>query len=1280
MVVASASGEDPVSGTSEKLRRSRRLSSTRGLKPRAPCERGVPDLNQKLGLCPIVSRNAENDSRGRSLMDWEVNERISLSSGSSAGLEVRTDTKKGIELSDNRGRSDLESCNRRSSNREDDHHPGGQRLDNNNRKAGDNPSERNIADNGGLKIDLEKGLKEDLENGIKRNADNRLKPDIKIEQSGAKRFEHNHTRPEVDAIRASKSDLEGKSHNYHNKTHLQNGHARVEERKPESKDNPRGRPELETIIKRSEESRGRSDPRATSGKLDGRRDLGLMNVSGFPRASDSKLHRASWEIEIDVIERRAEDNILKSDSKYEIGVPSQAKKSKQRRQFSGGTTKTAKSGKSEGNQTGRWSVAKDKMDKANDSISKRLELIHELNQKILANYERFQQRSKRGHSKESKEASKEQAPKGRGSLAGSKEEIYAEVKRRGRSKIELELQRCQDSSRQQKVDTSKFTFSKDYCQRLTSAKDRFEGSQRKRASRNQAISRISRDNENFSMASRPGFSPREESKPRDRLGKLDAAESRILEKEAPARKSVFYTDQEASSKKSPESGFCEKENPSRKSVFYTDNELCSSKREEIVTSDSKDLDKGISNGQPVFYVNRESKKGGGMNSSETNVYENEVSGRKSVFYTEGEFCPSGLEDIRSSGLKAVQEEITKRNSEFCAKSRLKPSDEAQSVESKLLQNEACKINSMFQSEQGVSENLKKMQTETSKTSQDESPKANSILQAPQKLYSKKPKIIQTSESQIIEKALSVEEAPLHFHQKSLAKKPEEKDTLVSQIISSKIPNTNVTFHANQKFCSKKHREVESQESKTIQRKILDTKPSFHNKEDSFSKQIRHSSQSPCLNNSNQYPTSYAISNSESTWISVTSNSKLPEEMSEIEEDDRLLREVRLEADSKTSRLVNQDQKSLENEILDNLDKTIGRFDSEKANEGARFSIENSNSENQFNDHKPNEENLFNVETIDRNDRFNTEKMDTERPLSIEKINKGGPSTIEKPTKEGPSIIQKSNEKHSLTIQRPNEEDPSVISKSKDKHSFIIQKSNEKHLYTIQKSNEFGSPIVQRSNEGASTRISKSNSKVPLAIQESNLECPLAIQEPKRELSRRMEKSNGEGSFDGERTDVSGQEGSDSFSTDSIQSCSPSSGAKEANGQEAFNSSWDSGVGVDVGTGSGWVRIHTGIESSLVYLTLDTTAKDVCRDMLLGADLSLFIQSVIRSTGLASLRAKRDLEGFQDGGERLKSLSRNSHGAIKGELWENSRDELPFHFLAEDEAQSGSGDERCFKRA
>ena len=105
-----------------------------------------------------------------------------------------------------------------------------------------------------------------------------------------------------------------------------------------------------------------------------------------------------------------------------------------------------------------------------------------------------------------------------------------------------------------------------------------------------------------------------------------------------------------------------------------------------------------------------------------------------------------------------------------------------------------------------------------------------------------------------------------------------------------------------------------------------------------------------------------------------------------------------------------------------------------------------------------------------------------------------------------------------------------------------------------------------------------------------------------------------GSFDTEKSnDTLGSDSvgkSESFSTDSIQSLSPVTSSKSpANTtlQETFNSSWDSGVGVEVVSGSGWVRVHTGIESSLVYLTLDTTSKDVCRDMLLGEELALFIQ-------------------------------------------------------------------------
>jgi hypothetical protein len=66
-----------------------------------------------------------------------------------------------------------------------------------------------------------------------------------------------------------------------------------------------------------------------------------------------------------------------------------------------------------------------------------------------------------------------------------------------------------------------------------------------------------------------------------------------------------------------------------------------------------------------------------------------------------------------------------------------------------------------------------------------------------------------------------------------------------------------------------------------------------------------------------------------------------------------------------------------------------------------------------------------------------------------------------------------------------------------------------------------------------------------------------------------------------------------------------------------DSSWDSGVGGELSScvagktgtkrGTGWLRVQTGIESSLVYLTLETSAADVCRDMLLSDNHALYIQ-------------------------------------------------------------------------
>ena len=118
MVITSSTGSQLFTETGSKLRRSRRLSSTRGLqrdpkniKASNPTGRVKPDLNQKLGLCPIVSKNLndEDESNKRHHINWELNERISLSSGSSPGIEIRPDIAKGIEFSDTRRKADLET-------------------------------------------------------------------------------------------------------------------------------------------------------------------------------------------------------------------------------------------------------------------------------------------------------------------------------------------------------------------------------------------------------------------------------------------------------------------------------------------------------------------------------------------------------------------------------------------------------------------------------------------------------------------------------------------------------------------------------------------------------------------------------------------------------------------------------------------------------------------------------------------------------------------------------------------------------------------------------------------------------------------------------------------------------------------------------------------------------------------------------------------------------------------------------------------------------------------
>ncbi|XP_012151095.2 PH domain leucine-rich repeat protein phosphatase [Megachile rotundata] len=334
MVIASESVET-MSGTCSKLRRSRRLSSTRGLRVRTSAntdQTDPQDLNQKLGLCPIVSRNV--GTKGRPAINWELNERISLSSGSSAGLQVRPDAKKGIELSGNR--------------------------------------------------------------------------------------------------------------------------------------------------------------KTEAGKRSDKTSLELMNVSGYPQECEKKRKDSSWSIEIDCIERPSDENVIKSDSKYEIGSPSEGsgsrKSGKQRRQLAT-STKTRKSTKKEEDDC-KWGGKK--VDKTNDSISKRLELIHELNQKILANYERFQQKSKsRNHSKESK-VSKDQPA--RRSMSNDKEEhVYAEARRKGKS--DAKDQTCQDS-RQRKVDVNKLA---------SEPTSKESDSTDKRRSKSTSKSRTVRDNENFIMTARPGF-------------------------------------------------------------------------------------------------------------------------------------------------------------------------------------------------------------------------------------------------------------------------------------------------------------------------------------------------------------------------------------------------------------------------------------------------------------------------------------------------------------------------------------------------------------------------------------------------------------------------------------------------------------------------------------------------------------------------------------------------------------------------------------------------------
>ncbi|XP_011684304.1 PREDICTED: PH domain leucine-rich repeat-containing protein phosphatase 2 [Wasmannia auropunctata] len=364
MLIASASNNQTIAPTSSvKLRRSRRLSSTRGLKQRTtanipkdslPCQ----DPHRKLGLCAALSENIDEDNtRGRLLINWEMNERISLSSGSSVGLAIRPDSRKGIEFSENRRR-----------------------------------------------------------------------------------------------------EIESRS----------------------------------KIVECSERNREAKSSSSTKPTLE------LMNVSGFPSNVDRKHRGSSRSIEIDT----ADENVLKSDSKYEIGTPSN-RGSATRKQRQQNTLR-----KDNVDTTRRWTK-----DKSGDSISKRLELIHELNQKILANYERFQQRSKRA--KDTKEQTVKNCAK---DSVDPEEHVYTEIKRRNKTTCGTRDRKNQgifkqDISNQEtcrkessKRDTcrqadNKSVLSKSYYE---SIKGRTEKRDISRAT-NKPDRRIVCENMNFSMAAKENF-------------------------------------------------------------------------------------------------------------------------------------------------------------------------------------------------------------------------------------------------------------------------------------------------------------------------------------------------------------------------------------------------------------------------------------------------------------------------------------------------------------------------------------------------------------------------------------------------------------------------------------------------------------------------------------------------------------------------------------------------------------------------------------------------------
>ena len=349
MVITSSTEKQHFTEGGSKLRRSRRLSSTRGLAPRnikdsKPSDRLKPDLNQKLGLCPIVSRTVVDDkeSKRRHHMNWELNEKISLSSGSSPGIEIRPDIKNGIEFSENRRKTDYETT-------------------------------------------------------CKSN-------DFK-------------TKGSVRTVRKT--------------------------------------------------------------------DLGLMNVSGFP----------------------ANENVIKSDSKYDEAVSNDSsilRKGSQRKVVGGVKFEKSLKTKEKVMTTTqkRWVAAKERVDKTNESISKRLELIHELNQKILANYERFHRKNTRTHLKELRDC--EEVLEDSFEIEGNAkslldfeedpkdcEETYSKIVHKRKSRC-FEHRPDEEELGKKKLDISKFTFSKDYCERLLSTQKTYIKSSRE-------------SSDNFSLAAKPEF-------------------------------------------------------------------------------------------------------------------------------------------------------------------------------------------------------------------------------------------------------------------------------------------------------------------------------------------------------------------------------------------------------------------------------------------------------------------------------------------------------------------------------------------------------------------------------------------------------------------------------------------------------------------------------------------------------------------------------------------------------------------------------------------------------